>query len=169
MLWIEKTLQKKIGNLLNMLKDLSLSTSNKKRIILTGSICCFSGIYEILDNAGAKVVYDDLCSGIRPYQRQVELKGNWISAISHSLLKRPICAAKYMGPFARFSYLKELIGKYNAQGIIFMVPKFCDPHLFDFPDMKKRSTYLILLLETNEKNQIKGPEKTRIEAFLETI
>ena len=162
-------LAKKIEQLNDCIKESTISNSVKKKIVLTGSLCCFPGIYEILDNAGAKVVYDDLCSGIRPYKRRIKLTGDWAYDIAKSLLERPICAAKFKGLFERILYLKDIVKKYRAQGIIFLVPKFCDPHLFDYPDIKKEMDVPVLLLETDEKNQIKGPEKTRIEAFLETI
>ncbi len=158
-----------LKQLINTLKSKISSSENSKRIILTGSMCLSSSIYEILDNINVKVVYSDMCNNVRPYMRDSVSLEDGIKGIVDSLFLRPICACKYSGVKGRISHLKEKAKEYKADGILYIVPKFCDPHSFDFPDIRDSLDIPVLLLEIEQKNMFSGQQKTRIEAFLETL
>lgn len=145
------------------------NTQSTPKVMLTGSMCSAPFIYEVLDEFGAKVVYNDMCSGIRPYARLIEESDDPIKAIVESLISRPICAAKYIDPYSRIDHIKQTIQRTEATHIIYLVPKFCDPHCFDYPDIKNNIDLPILFLEIEQKNIELGPERTRIQAFLESI
>jgi benzoyl-CoA reductase/2-hydroxyglutaryl-CoA dehydratase subunit BcrC/BadD/HgdB len=60
----------------------------------------------------------------------------------------------------------------QAQGVIFVLLKFCDPHAFDFPYIKElldRAGIPSLLLEIEDQQTTLEQLKTRIEAFIELL
>jgi benzoyl-CoA reductase subunit C len=66
----------------------------------------------------------------------------------------------------------NLVKDFKVEAVIFVLQKFCDPHLFDYPFMEDRLKEFeipTLLIETEHVNSPIGPLKTRIEAFFETI
>jgi len=60
---------------------------------------------------------------------------------------------------------------YGAQGVIFLVPKYCDPMLFDLPPLTrilKENGFPTLSLEISG-SLLEGALRTRVEAFMEML
>jgi benzoyl-CoA reductase/2-hydroxyglutaryl-CoA dehydratase subunit BcrC/BadD/HgdB len=57
----------------------------------------------------------------------------------------------------------------GAQGVIFHSIKFCEPELFDLPDLRNGLDVPTLTLEIDISDPISGQSLTRIEAFFEMI
>jgi bcr-type benzoyl-CoA reductase subunit C len=147
--------------------------SDVVRVFLSGNLCVFPEIYDFIEGAGGMVIGDDMCTGSRYFSVTVgETIQDPIEAISDRLMKRPICAAKHSQTFDRGAYLKSLVESSHADGVIFLLLKFCDPHSFDYPYLKESLAEIDiphLLIETEMDNPTLGQVKTRIEAFIEMI
>jgi benzoyl-CoA reductase/2-hydroxyglutaryl-CoA dehydratase subunit BcrC/BadD/HgdB len=82
------------------------------------------------------------------------------------------CPTKYYGPLARQEMLGREVKKSGAKGVIFLLYKYCEPHFFDYPDLK---SYLeaqgisTLLLEVEDPSQSREQNKLRIQAFMEML
>ncbi len=143
-----------------------------KRLVLAGGICSQPDIYSVIEDAGGVVVGDDLCTGSRYFAGIINAEGDPIAAIAERYVQRPVCPAKHMDKNARAENLIKIAKDGKAAGVIFLLLKFCDPHAFDYPDLKEalaRASIPSLLLEVEDQPQAQGQLKTRIEAFLETI
>jgi benzoyl-CoA reductase/2-hydroxyglutaryl-CoA dehydratase subunit BcrC/BadD/HgdB len=60
----------------------------------------------------------------------------------------------------------------RAQGVVFILLKFCDPHAFDYPYLKGKldeRKISSLLLEIEPGGVPHGAVETRLEAFMETL
>ena len=71
--------------------------SGDKRLVLAGSVCSHPDIYDIIENAGGVVVWDDLCTGSRYFEGVLDEKAPPLEAIAQRYLDRPICPAKHEG------------------------------------------------------------------------
>ena len=148
-------------------------TLNKnKRIILSGGICNHPDIYTALEESGAEVIWDDLCTGTRYFEGEIEELGDPIEAIADRYLTRIVCPAKYLTVTARGENLVRLVKDRNASGVIFMFLKFCDPHSFDYPYLKQfldDAGVPNILLEVEEQLPSDAQLKTRFETFVDMI
>lgn len=148
-------------------------TSHKTRVFIAGNLCVFGEIYDYIEAAGGAVVGDDMCTGSRYFVVNADEKAiRPIEALADRIIRRPICAAKHNANVDRGRYLKKMIQDSSAQGVIFLMVKFCDPHSFDYPYLKESVDELRvphMLLETEMDNPSLGQIKTRIEAFMEMI
>jgi len=153
--------------------DGKMSEKNPTRILLAGNLCVFPEIYGFIEAAGASVVGDDMCTGSRYFVTNIDASiDDPIEAIAERLIQRPICAAKHNPNFDRGAYLKNIVKETGAEGVIFLLLKFCDPHSFDYPYLKESVESIKiphLFLETEMDNPALGQVKTRIEAFIEMI
>ena len=143
-----------------------------KRIVVSGSICDSPDIYTALEAAGGVVVGDDLCTGQRWFEGEILADINPITAIASRLLDRVICPAKHSSPTARGENMVSLAKKNKADGVIFMLLKFCDPHAFDYPYLKEfleREGIKTLLIEMDDQQQNSGQLATRFETFIHMI
>ncbi|MBU8910340.1 MAG: 2-hydroxyacyl-CoA dehydratase family protein [Desulfobacterales bacterium] len=143
-----------------------------KRIVISGSICDSPDIYTSIEEAGGVIVGDDLCTGQRWFEGEILGDENPINAIAARLLNRIICPAKHISPTARGENIVSLAKKNKADGVIFMLLKFCDPHAFDYPYLKEfldREGIKTLLIEMDGQQQNKGQLSTRFETFIHYI
>jgi bcr-type benzoyl-CoA reductase subunit C len=149
-----------------------VDSRDKKRIFLSGGICNHPDIYELIEASGGSVVWDDLCTGTRYVDGMIEETGDPLEAIAERYMTRMVCPAKYGGLTTRGEYLVNQVKNQRADGVIFLFLKFCDPHSFDYPYLKK---YLDdagipnMLLEIEEQPPPEGQLKTRFESFMEMI
>ena len=99
-------------------------------------------------------------------------EGDLLNSIGRRYFNRAICPAKHRDCFTRGDHLLEMIKNTRAQGVIFVLLKFCDPHAFDFPYIKElldRDGIPSLLLEIEDQQTSLAQLKTRIEAFVERL
>ena len=147
------------------------TAQSKVRLHISGSISVDPSFYTLIDQAGGLVVSDDLCTGSRYFWDRVETDEDPLVAIKNRYLSRISCPSKYPAEDRR-EYLFSRIKESGSQGVIFLLEKFCDPHLFDYPgireDLEKegiRSLWLETELFVSGEEQV----KTRLEAFIEMI
>ena len=143
-----------------------------KRIILSGGVCNHPDIHAIIEEAGGAVVGDDLCTGSRYYTGLTDEKADPVTAIAGRYLERVVCPAKHRGLSDRADHLVRLVREKRAQGVIFFLLKFCDPHAFDYPYLKEaldRVRVPSMLMEVEDRLPAEGQLRTRFETFVEMI
>lgn len=143
-----------------------------KRILLSGGVCNHPDIHAIIEEAGGAVVGDDLCTGSRYYAGLTDEKADPVTAIAGRYLERVVCPAKHRGLSDRADHLVRLVREKRAQGVIFFLLKFCDPHAFDYPYLKEaldRAGVPSMLMEVEDRLPAEGQLRTRFETFVEMI
>jgi benzoyl-CoA reductase/2-hydroxyglutaryl-CoA dehydratase subunit BcrC/BadD/HgdB len=83
-----------------------------------------------------------------------------------------VCPAKHADLDGRARHIIQLAQEKNAQGVIFLLPKFCDPHAFDYPYLKERlekAGIPLMNVEVDDSLPAEGQLKTRFESFLEML
>ena len=146
--------------------------SRKKRIILSGSICDQPALYTIFEKAGGVIVWDDLCTGSRYFDGSISTEGDPIAAIANRYLERSICPAKHLSNTIRGERLIDLVRDHRADGVVFLLMKFCDPHDFDYPYLKSfldKEGIPSMLLEIEDQLPSEGQLLTRFETFIHMV
>ena len=146
-----------------------------KKILLSGLVNCNYGLVKKIENLGVSVVEDDLCEGSRslfnPKTGPVSSGTEWAEMIADRILSL-YCPVKIE---TKSEYADVLIEKYkngDADGIVFIFFKFCDPHYLEYTIarqklMEKKIPFLVLESSLDGDNW--GQIETRIEAFIENI
>ncbi len=153
-------------------KEPAEKTATAKRIFLSGGVCNMPDVYGLIESAGGSVVGDDLCTGSRGLTGLMDAEGDPIKAISRRYAQRAICPAKHAGITRRGDELVRQAKADEAQGVIFIFLKFCDPHAFDYPYLKSMldaEGIPSLLVELEEQAATHGQLQTRFEAFMEML
>ncbi|MGM0453471.1 MAG: 2-hydroxyacyl-CoA dehydratase subunit D, partial [Thermodesulfobacteriota bacterium] len=114
-------------------------TGLRKRVILSGGICNHPDIYGVLADAGGDVVWDDLCTGTRYMQGDIDTSAasSPVEAIADRFMNRRVCPAKHMDNTGRGRDLLDAVYRQPIDGVVFLLLKFCDPHAFDYPYLKQ--------------------------------
>jgi bzd-type benzoyl-CoA reductase N subunit len=146
--------------------------NDKKRIVLAGGLCNMPDFFKIIEDSGGVIIDDDLCTGSRYVDGEIDLEGDIFEAMADRYMKRAVCPAKHTGLYSRGEHLVEQAKKGRADGVIFLYLKFCDPHAFDYPYIKTMldaQGIPNLLLELEDSSPSEGQFRTRCEAFIEML
>lgn len=161
-----------LDNVTSKLDDGESASVNARRILLAGGLCSMPDIYDIVRQAGADVIWDDFCTGSRYFSKAVEIEDDMTASIAGRYMDRHICPAKHNGIDGRGAEIVRMAKEKNAEGVIFVLLKFCDPHAFDYPyirDMLKEAGIPSMLYEIEEQTFTEGQFQTRCEAFIELL
>ncbi len=148
------------------------SPADHKRLVLSGGLCSMPDIYRLIEDAGGHVVWDDLCTGSRYFDGEITGEQPLLTGIADRYRERMVCPAKHMDLTRRGEHLVDLAAQNRADGVIFVLLKFCDPHAFDYPYMKKMldgAGIPSLLFEIEDQQISAGQVRTRCEAFIEML
>jgi benzoyl-CoA reductase subunit C len=161
-----------LDELLDVLEKEPVSNKNAKRLLISGSICSHPDIYRMIEEKGAVVVWDDLCSGSRYFEGLADEEKNPVEAIAGRFTERYVCPAKHLGVKFQMENLKKQVKEHKIDGILFMLLKFCEPFSFDYPDIKtelEKMEIPFLLVEMDRHNEVDEQMRTRIDTMLEIL
>jgi benzoyl-CoA reductase/2-hydroxyglutaryl-CoA dehydratase subunit BcrC/BadD/HgdB len=146
-------------------------TDDQIRLALVGSTIDEPTLPQILDELGARIVADDFCNGARYFDTLVPEAGDPYEALAQRMMTRAVCPCKHRGLDERADRLLTIVHESRAQGVIFYLKKFCDPHAWDYVPLAAALDHAgipHLLLETEQAAPV-GQTRVRVEAFLEML
>lgn len=163
-----------LENLLGELRGRAKGTAAEEKVRLfgVGSVMDQWEFLRMLEEVGGTLVDDDFCTGHRYFEVEASGQGDPVEAIAARMWDKPYCPCKHRPSSSRADCLMEKIEGSGAQGVIFFQFKFCEPHAFDYPYLKKAIDEKgIPTLEVEvEQGSVSIPAlRTRVEAMLETI
>ena len=142
-------------------------------LVLSGVLPGPAGLLELLDHLGVEIVGDDLLSCSRRFLSQPRYRINHpLPSLAQDYFSLPPCTTKGSPLSERLDYLTDLVRAGRARGIIFNVVKFCEPELFDLPNLRaglRERKIDSLVVETEVREPLSGALATRVEAFLEML
>jgi len=156
----------------NLLPEKGDDSGNLVPIFLAGNMTHSDFYFSLIEEAGAIVVQDDLCSGTRFLRLMVPEDIDLIEGLTNRYLTSFLCPTKYKGVHAHAETLVKEVQKSGARGVIFLLYKYCEPHFFDYPDLKQAlesKGIPTLLLEVEDPSYSVGQLKIRVQAFIEML
>jgi benzoyl-CoA reductase/2-hydroxyglutaryl-CoA dehydratase subunit BcrC/BadD/HgdB len=143
-----------------------------KRLFVSGSVCDTPGLFDLFRQTGAVVAGDDLCTGRRWFDGQIPEDMDPMAAITQHYARRKICPAKHHGLYTRADQLIQQVREARADGVVFVLLKFCDPHAFDYPYLKAcldDAGIKSMALELDNSQDSHGQVATRVETFVHML
>lgn len=147
------------------------TADDRPAIVLVGAILDDPTILRLIEELGGRVVGDDLCTGSRFFQELVDETGEPFVALAERYVRRASCPAKHNPAQPHGQRLLQLVHDTAAKGVIFVLPKFCDPHAFEYLPLHMdlaRAGVPHVLIETDVTLPM-GQLRTRLQAFLEML
>lgn len=147
------------------------------RLHLSGHFCQAPKpeILDMIEECGAIVVGDDLYHGFRYISTDVAETGDPVDALAGWYLARNTgvpCPTRVQNDVDWDAFLLQAMKKERAQGMIVLMAKFCEPHMYYYPEVKEafeRAGVPHLLIETEHESMALESLKTRVETFLEIV
>lgn len=171
-----KVQQIEVSEAINLV-DKKIAEAKQERgpkVLLTGSVCPYTEIYEIFRKAGF-AIKDDLCTGRRFFEFnypnfEPQDLSSALRFIAEKYFAKAPCPTKHYSGDYRFEYVLKLAEDCDA--VVFLLVKFCEPHFFDFPQLKERLEEMgkrVVLIELEFPVVSTEQVRTRVEALKEVI
>jgi benzoyl-CoA reductase/2-hydroxyglutaryl-CoA dehydratase subunit BcrC/BadD/HgdB len=145
---------------------------NRRGVILSGVLPNPPEILNLLDDLGVRVLDDDLLSCGRRLLVPPSAAKDPFEALTESYFGMPACSTRDSSVEERLDSLLRKISQAGARGVIFWLVKFCEPELFDVPQMAealKKKGLATLIIDSDLNQGLSGQLTTRIEAFVEML
>ncbi len=149
------------------------------RIFLWGNEIDDTAFVKLIEESGASVVMDDVCTGSRFFWDDVpETKDPLDGIVSRYLYIH--CPRSYIPQKEtretdlanRFGYIVDFVKNWKADGIIFYIVRYCDTCELEGPDLREYLNGMkkpVLMIEDDYSTSTIGQLRTRVQAFLEMI
>jgi len=161
-----------LGELLNALPEQAEEGKDLVPVYLSGNMAHSESYFSLIEEAGAMVVQDNLCSGARTLRLMVPEDVDPIEALTQRYFTSFFCPTKHKGYRAHQEALLQEVQESGARGVIFLLYKYCEAHYFDYPDLKaalESKGIPCLLLDVEDPSQSLGQLKIRLQAFVEML
>lgn len=141
-------------------------------VLVAGSVCQNGDFMAAIEESGCAVVDDDLCMGSRSFSLPEAPGGDPLDALAEIYLARTPCPAFHKPGFDAAQHMLERARAAQADGVVFLLTKFCDPWFFDYPHISRTleaAGMPSLLLEVEQHLPAPAQLRTRVEAFAEML
>ena len=165
------------GLLRKLLDEVSQQEGNavyRARLMVLGGILDDPGYIRVIEEQGGLVVTDVLCFGTKIMWKDVpeESDDPLLALARHYIAERPSCARMFGDYPRRADFAKEMVRKFNVDGIIGEKLVFCDLWTVEHYMLEKTFKTLGVPYMTLDREYTPGGVgqiRTRVQAFLEAI
>jgi len=140
-------------------------------VLVSGSLVEDPKMLEVIDSSGGMIVADDLCTGLRFFESPVLPGRDPFERLIERHFRRWPCPARARA-VDRVPRIVELARHSGAKGVVFLLQKFCTPHLADQPILiaeLQKAGLPSITLEMDEAGLMEGRLRTHLESFFEIL
>lgn len=163
---------KLVNELIEELGKMPKETTSKIKVVTSGILVDNKNLLEIFDANDIQIVADDVAHESRQYRVDATEEGNALESLAEKFANMGNCSVLYDVDKKRADYVVDLVKEYNAEGVIFVMTKFCDPEEFDYVIIKKAcdaEDIMTLQIEVDRQMVNYGQANTAIQTFREML
>jgi bzd-type benzoyl-CoA reductase N subunit len=149
------------------------------RIFIWGNEIDDVAFIKLVEESGAQVVMDDLCTGTRFFWDDVPETSDLLDGIASRYLcthcprsNVPQTESREKDLENRYGYISHFIKEWKVTGAIFYIVRYCDTCELEGPDLREYLNSMkipVLMIEDDYSTSTIGQLRTRVQAFLEMI
>jgi bzd-type benzoyl-CoA reductase N subunit len=149
------------------------------RIFIWGNEIDDVAFIKLVEESGAQVVMDDLCTGTRFFWEDVPETADPLVGIAARYLcthcprsNVPQTESREKDLENRYGYIKNFIKTWKVDAAIFYIVRYCDTCELEGPDLREYLNSMkipVLMIEDDYSTSTIGQLRTRVQAFLEMI
>lgn len=163
--WLEELIQK--------LEENEKQKWTGEKIVVSGILLDSPQILNVLEENHMNVVADDLAQETRQFRTDVPEKGGTpMERLVAYWSKMEGCSLLYDPEKKRGEMIIQTVKDTHADGVLFLMMKFCDPEEFDYPIIKKQleAAHIPQVYIEFQQDDINDEQaRTRIQAFSEMV
>ena len=153
----------------------SMQRDDRVRVHLSGHLCHAPRreLLEVIEDSGSLIVDDDLYHGRRYVSTDVDETIDPLDALGRWYAERNVnvpCPTRVQQDADWDEYLIDAVRNNGAEAVIHLVPKFCEPHMLYYPELRKAldaEKIPQLQIETEHEGIPLESFRTRVEGLVE--
>ncbi len=146
--------------------------SGAKNVAVVGGPVPQLEVFDLLEEYGMRVAWDDLCTASRFATGLVAEDGDPLRRLAERYLGKQPCPTKFDPANRRQVELMRGMRESGAAGVVFAQQAFCEFHSFDYPGLKRRldaEGIPSVRLDLEHPFQPTGQMRTRLQALSEML
>jgi len=165
----------RLEEVLAQLPSRAMKRRDSIRIVVEGSFCEQPPLVVIrmIEDAGCYIVGDDFTLAQSWFEEDVPLDGDPVLALASSYLDRAVYSSvRHDFRKPRWDGLVEKVKRTQADAVLFLIAKFCEPAYFDYVPFRQeleKAGIPHLQLEFEEKLFTFDRVRTEVETFVESL
>lgn len=146
---------------------------NKKiRVITSGILADNTSLLSVLDDNNIQIVGDDIAHESRQYRTDSTMGDSALENLAIKFSNMGNCSVLYDAEKKRANYITDMVKNKEANAVLMIMTKFCDPEEFDYVIIKKaceKANIPCLQIEIDRQMVNYEQAKTMIQTFSENI
>jgi len=161
-----------VTSIADCLAALPVQDSARTRLVTCGIIADNTGLLSILDDCGVSIVDDVVSHESLRYRFDAPDNDDPVMSLALMIGEVEGCPVLYDPGKKRADMLADVVRQRNADGVLFVMTKFCDPEEYDIVPLKKildREGIRLLVVEVDQQTTDLGQVRTAVETFCEIV
>jgi len=141
-------------------------------LVTSGIIADSTALLDILDTCGITIIDDAVTHESLRFRYDTEETGDPYIALARQIGNIEGCPVLFDHGKMRGNMLVELVNRHRADGVLFVMTKFCDPEEYDIVPLKRlldREGIRSLTVEVDQQTTVMEQARTAIETFCELV
>lgn len=146
--------------------------AGKLKVMTTGILCDSPALLDIFDDLGLHIAADDVAAQSRQYRVDCAEDGDPLDALAEKFSAIGNCSVLYDPDKKRPHSIVEQVKARDAQGVVVVLTKFCDPEEFDYPPIKfacAQAGIPVTLVEVDRQMRNFEQARTALETFRDVL
>ncbi len=161
-----------VKELIDELNQLPVHEFTGTKVVVTGITEEPYELLKIMENFNIAIVSDDLAQGSRQFRTPIPAGNDPFDRLARKFAVFEGCSCVADPLKLRGSMLAEIAKEKQADGVIVLMMKFCDPEEYDYPFMKQDlddAGVPHVYIESEQQMESLEQARTRLQAFTEMI
>ncbi|QAV22677.1 2-hydroxyacyl-CoA dehydratase subunit D [Proteus hauseri] len=153
-------------------KALSPQVWKGHKVVVTGIIADSPSILQILADNNMAVVADEVAHESRQFRQDIPESGSPYEAMAQQIAKLEGCSLLYDPEKKRGRLIADMVKNTGADGVVYLLTKFCDPEEFDAPIVKKlldREGIPSIIIEIDQQTKTYEQARTALQTFADVL
>ncbi|WP_026894885.1 2-hydroxyacyl-CoA dehydratase subunit D [Clostridiisalibacter paucivorans] len=142
------------------------------KVVITGIIADSPSILKIFEENKIAIVADDIAHESRQFRTNVPICEDPMESLAKQISVMEGCSVLYDPDKKRGHMIVDEVKKYNADGVIVLMTKFCDPEEYDYPIMKKlfdQNEIPSIMIEIDQQMRNYEQARTMVQTFTDML
>jgi benzoyl-CoA reductase/2-hydroxyglutaryl-CoA dehydratase subunit BcrC/BadD/HgdB len=151
----------------------SCPPSDAKKLLLIGPLVDDLELLTQIERRGVCLIDDDITNGSRSLDRDVETQGDPYVNLAERYLRAAPSPTLYTDPETGRQAFEKRIRTLKPDGVLFIIQKFCEPHIHNYLSKKEILTdlgmYTLMLEIEHNSTGMTERDLLRLESYLEVV
>ena len=141
-------------------------------LVTSGILADNTALLKILDECGVSIIDDAVTHESLRFRFDTEETGDPFVALARQISDIEGCPVLFDHGKKRGDMLVELVHRHSADGVLFVMTKFCDPEEYDIVPLRyilNREGIKSLTIEVDQQTTVMEQARTAVETFCELL